>query len=198
MEKQFKNQHLAVKKHLGQDKYVINKNINNLISEGYIDESFYLNNKTKIDKNGSIACFISHFSLWKKLKNESGEVFLIFEDDCMVLPNFKNNLNNIYKFVPTDWDMLWLGHGKLKGKYINKNILVPLNNPGVGYNSEHHCYLIKKSSINKLLKILLPINSFLPKDSKIRKNFDKFNAYFVKNNLAIQDRKEFPKSERQN
>ena len=198
MEKQFKNQDLAVKKHLGQDKYKLKENINNLIKEGYIDNTFYLNNKTKVEKNGSIACFISHCSLWKKLKNEPGEVFLILEDDCMVLPNFKNNLNNVYTDIPTDWDMIWLGHNKLKGEYINKNILVPQNNPGVGYNAQHHCYLIKKSSINKLLGILLPINSFLTKDNKIRNNFDKFNAYFVKNNLAIQDRNEFKKSEREN
>tara|TARA_B110001469_G_C9644191_1_gene324915 strand:+ start:3203 stop:3952 length:750 start_codon:yes stop_codon:yes gene_type:complete len=198
MEKQFKNQDLAVKKHLGQDKYKLKENINNLIKEGYIDNTFYLNNKTKVEKNGSIACFISHCSLWKKLKNEPGEVFLILEDDCMVLPNFKNNLNNVYNDIPTDWDMIWLGHNKLKGEYINKNILVPQNNPGVGYNAQHHCYLIKKSSINKLLGILLPINSFLTKDNKIRNNFDKFNAYFVKNNLAIQDRNEFKKSEREN
>ena len=56
--------------------------------------------------------------------------------------------------------------------------------------------MIKKSSIDKLLDILLPINSFQSKDSKIRINFDKFNAYFVKQNLAIQDKNKFKKSER--
>jgi len=32
------------------------------IKEGYIDNTFYINNKKKIEKNGSIACFISHCS----------------------------------------------------------------------------------------------------------------------------------------
>ena len=50
--------------------------------------------------------------------------------------------------------------------------------------------------IDKLLNILLPIDSFLPKDSKIRISFDQFNAYFVKEKLAIQNRQKFPKSER--
>ena len=199
MEKQFLNQELTVNKHLGQDKLILKENIPKLIEEGYIDKEFYLNNKSGFKNNGSVACFISHCSLWKKLKNIPGEVFLIFEDDCKILPNFKNNVNEIYKDIPKDWDMIWLGHNKLVGEYIkNGNILIPKNNPGLGKNALHHCYMIKKSSIDKLLNILLPINSFLPKDSKIRKNFDKFNAYFVKQNLAIQDRKEFNKSEREN
>jgi GR25 family glycosyltransferase involved in LPS biosynthesis len=195
---QFKKNNLFVNKYLGQDKLILKENIPKLLEEGYIDKGFYLNNTEKVEKNGSIACFISHCSLWKKLKNEPGEVFLIFEDDCMVLPNFTNNVNKMIKYVQKDWDMIWLGHGKLKGKLINNNILVPENNPGPKFNSLHHCYLIKKSSIDKLLKILLPIDSFTPKDCKIRKNFDKFNAYFIKKSLAIQDWKKFNKSERKN
>ena len=197
IEKQFLNQYLVVNKHLGQDKLILNDNIPKLIEEGYIDKEFYFNNKAKFENNGSVACFISHCSLWKKLKNISGEVFLIFEDDCKILPNFKNNINEIYKDIPTDWDMIWLGHNKLKGEYINKNIIVPQNNPGRGFNAQQHYYIIKKKSINKLLDILLPINSFLTKDCKIRENFDKFNAYFLIKNLAIQDRKVFSKSERE-
>ena len=176
MKNQFKKNNLIVNKYLGQDKFIIKENIFKLLKENYIDKDFYYNNKDKVEKNGSIICFISHCSLWKKLKDKPGEVFLIFEDDCKILPNFSNNLNKMIKYVPEDWDMIWLGHGKLKGKFINKNVLVPENNPGVKFNSLHHCYLIKKSSVDKLLSILLPINSFLPKDSKIRKNFDKFNA----------------------
>ena len=195
---QFKNKYLFVNKYLGQDKLILKENIPKLLEEKYIDKDFYLNNKDKVEKNGSIACFISHCSLWKKLKDKPGEVFLIFEDDCKILPNFSNNVNKMLKYVPNDWDMIWLGHGKLKGIFINKNVLVPENNPGVKFNSLHHCYLIKKSSIDKLLSILLPINSFLPKDSKIRKNFDKFNAYFIKNSLATQNWKKFNKSERKN
>ena len=197
MEEQFKNIGIIAEKHLGQDKYKIAENIENILNEGYIDRSFYLNNKKKVEVNGSIACFISHCSLWKKLKNQPGNIFLIFEDDCHILPSFNTKLNNIYSDIPEDWDMIWLGHGKLKGKYINDNVLIPDNNPGIGKNAQHHCYMIKKSSIDKLLNILLPIDSFLPKDSKIRRNFDKFNAYFVKEKLAVQDRKEFPKSERE-
>nr|QDY51825.1 glycosyltransferase family 25 [Mimiviridae sp. ChoanoV1] len=195
---QFKKNNLFVNKYLGQDKLILKENISKLLKEKYIDKDFYFNNKDKVDKNGSIACFISHCSLWKKLKDKPGEVFLIFEDDCKILPNFSNNVNKMIKYVPNDWDMIWLGHGKLKGNFINNNVLVPENNPGLKFNSLHHCYLIKKNSIDKLLKILLPIDSFTPKDCKIRKNFDKFNAYFIKNSFAIQNREKFKKSERKN
>ena len=129
--------------------------------------------------------------------DEEGEVFLIFEDDCRILDKFKENVKKYEDYFPEDWDMLWLGHGKLKGKNINEFILKPENNPGSGYNALHHCYLIKKSSIKKILDILLPAKNFKSKDTILRSNFDKFNAYFLIPNLATQDRKTFRKSERE-
>ena len=92
--------------------------------------------------------------------------------------------------------MIWLGHGELKGKKINERILIPDNNPGIGKNALHHCYMIKRTSIPKFLNIFYPMTENLPKDSIIRRNFDKFNAYFVIDSLAIQDKITFSKSDR--
>ena len=194
MKKQFKNQNLYFKFHYGQDKYKINNNINYLINNNYINKDFYLKNKNKIN-NGSLACSISHCMLYKKLLNVNGDKFLIFEDDCEILLEFHKKLIKYYKYVPKDWDMIWLGYNNLKGKKINKYVLKPQNNPGIGFNAQHHCYLIKKTSINKILNILLPIKKFQPKDSILRNNFNKFNAYFIIPKFAIQKDKLF-KSER--
>ena len=82
---------------------------------------------------------------------------MIFEDDCHILPDFKEKAKRYLKEVPDDWDMIWLGHSKLKGRKIsNKHVLVPENNPGFGLNALHHCYMIKKSSIDKFLNFLYP------------------------------------------
>lgn len=194
MKNQFNNQNLHFNFHYGQDKYKINNNINNLINNNYLNNNFYIKNKKKIN-NGSLACLISHCMLYKKLLNVNGNKFLIFEDDCEILPDFFKKLSKYYNYVPKDWDMIWLGHNRLKGKKINKYVLKPQNNPGVGYNAQHHCYLIKKSSIDKILNILLPIKNFETKDSILRNNFNNFNAYFIITKLAIQKNNLF-KSER--
>lgn len=194
MKKQFIKNKLNFEFFYGQDKYKIKNNINNLINNNYIDNNFFIKNKKNIN-NGSLACLISHCMLYKKLLNVNGDKFLIFEDDCEILPDFLKNLSKYYNYVPNNWDMIWLGHNRLKGKNINKYVLKPQNNPGIGCNAEHHCYLIKKSSINKILKILLPVKKFQPKDSVLRNNFDKFNAYFIIPKLAIQKNNLF-KSER--
>ena len=66
-----------------------------------------------------------------------------------------------------------------------------------GYNSQHHCYLVKRNAVSKLEKVLLPVKkNFNTKDTVLRINFDKFNAYFYKEKLAVQDVDEFPTSER--
>ena len=144
-----------------------------------------------------MACLLTHCGLWEKLKQSHNKNFLIFEDDCHILPDFKEKAKRYLKEVPDDWDMIWLGHGKLKGRKISKNVLVPENNPGAGYNALHHCYMIKKSSIDKILNIIFPLKENISKDSIIRKNFDKFNAYFIVESLASQDRVNFRVSERQ-
>ena len=194
MNNQFKKNNLIVKKHVGQDKLLINKNVDFLLKNNYIHPDIL---KNKNLNNGSLACLITHASLYKKLLTEPGNIFLIFEDDCKILPNFKNNVKKYYKYFPNDWDMIWLGHAKLKGKLINNHVLVPQNNPGIGFNSHHHCYLVNKKGIRKVLDILLPAKNFQPKDSVLRNNFKKFNAYFLKENLAVQDRKTFRISDRE-
>ena len=107
MNNQFKKNNLTVKKHLGQDKQFINKNVDNLLKNNYIHPDIL---KKKNLNNGSLICLITHASLYKKLLTEPGNIFLIFEDDCKILPNFKNNVKKYYKYFPNDWDMIWLGH----------------------------------------------------------------------------------------
>ena len=150
-----------------------------------------------LEKKGTLACLLTHCGLWKKLKNSSKNNFLIFEDDCHILPNFESKAKKYLQEVPEDWDMIWLGHGKLKGDKISKNVLIPKNDAGPKLNSLHHCYMIKKSSIDKILNIIYPLNEPKSKDNILKKNYDKFNAYFIVNSLANQNWGKFPVSERE-
>jgi len=195
MEEQFNQTNLDCIRFNGFDKNLLtDKKIKELKKKNLISEDYYPHKSSY----GSICCLLAHTNLYKQIKNnfKSG-YFLIFEDDCKILPKFNKKLERYIKTLPTDWDMAWLGYNNIKGKKINEDWWKPKQGFFSGCNSQHHCYLLNYKFIDKVLKILLPINkSFINKDMIFRKNFDKFNGYFLKERLAIQDTNEFPISER--
>ena len=168
---------------------ILNLKENNIIEKNFNPPS---------NQYGSICCLLAHTNLYKHIQhNYKKGIFLIFEDDCKILPNFNEKLNKYIKTLPQNWDMAWLGYNDIKGDKINEDWYKPFKGRLWGYNSQHHCYLIKYKCIPKILKILFPIKqNFNTKDTVLRENFDKFNAYFLKERLATQDIDKFPKSER--
>lgn len=193
MKSQFRQQKLAVSWYSALDKNTIDEDfILNLKQKGIIT------NETQIkpDQYGTLGCFLSHTQLWKKLYEENaGETFLIFEDDCKLQQDFKKKVNKYMQNAPTDWDMIYLGYNTIKGERISRYFYKPHEvNRG---NSQHHCYLVKRKSLPKMLNILYPLKHSKPsQDNILRENFNKFNAYFVNERLAIQDLQKFPISER--
>ena len=196
MENQFQNHNLSINRFKAFDK--------NLVNQAYLDDLEGKNvilSKTQIKnkrKEGSLACLISHTNLWKKIHSEKkGDISLIFEDDCEILPNFQNKLDTALQNAPDDWDMIWLGYNNIKGDKVSEYYYKPYQGFHKGFNTQHHCYLVKTSSIPKILNIVFPVPlSFTNKDSILRNNFNKFNAYFYKEKLAVQDTETFPFSER--
>lgn len=188
MEKQLKKYKMNVKKFLGVDKDTIQMNY--FIKNGYIKLPF----KISKEKLGSLSCALSHILLYKKILKENKDndknIFLIFEDDAIILPKFKEKLFFYITKAPKDWDMIWLGYNKVYGKLVNKYFYKPFNKMN-RFNSCHHCYLVKKSSIEKILNILVPLNYiqniYSAHDICLRNNFHKFNAYFINNKMAVQN-----------
>lgn len=186
METQFKKHGMKVKKFTGVNKNTLQ--VEYFIKHGYINLPF----KIKKSRLGSMSCLLSHILLYQKIlsenKNNNKETFLIFEDDAIILPHFKKKLCFYLTKIPKNWDMVWLGYNNVYGKLVNPYFYKPLGNIN-DHNSQHHCYLIKKSSIKKILNVLLPINFIrnIPKDSHLKNNFHKFNAYFLNDKLALQN-----------
>ena len=118
---------------------------------------------------GSIGCYLSHIKLWNTILNDdkdiaSNEYTLIMEDDSFFtklgLINLELALNNIKHLK---WDILYVGHNKLRGniKYQD-NKAYPLfitpyifnkNENSKGYNSGFFGYIVRKSSLEKLINI---------------------------------------------
>ena len=142
MDEQIKKYNLNINKYYGVNKDKID--LKNLYNNKFL---LNINNINKKDL-GSLACYLSHIFLYIKIykenKDNNKEVFLIFEDDCIILPNFEKKLEFFYKYIPKNWDMVWLGYNNFSGIPINKYVGKPKNKSGFGYNSQHHCYLLKK------------------------------------------------------
>jgi hypothetical protein len=89
----------------------------------------------------------SHLSLYKNLSQTEGDVFLVLEDDVMVIDNI--NLEEVISKAPKDWDVIYLGG-------VNHHI----NHPPkiideVFYKCEFtfnaHAFLIKKEFIPTII-----------------------------------------------
>jgi GR25 family glycosyltransferase involved in LPS biosynthesis len=59
---------------------------------------------------GAVGCFMSHTSLFKRLRDdESKEFYLIFEDDAMIQPRVIEYIKYYINNAPKDWDMIMFG-----------------------------------------------------------------------------------------
>ncbi len=62
-------------------------------------------------KKAVLGCALSHMGLWWKLVNDHAEIgnYLIFEDDVKMVPGWRDTLTASMKYVPDDYDVLYLG-----------------------------------------------------------------------------------------
>ena len=131
--------------------------------------------------NGEIGCILSHVSVWRYLVKEKNiDKIMVLEDDAVLISNdIYDRINDIWRNVPNDWDIILIGFWLHKGnnaKKINQYI----------YKVKDfvllHSYIINKKGAEKLLS-LLPVN--MPLDSWIAFHSDKVNIYchsFFRNN----------------
>ena len=172
--KNIKNQNKEHKLKLTRFPAVYGKNINDkkLIEKGLLDKNHKL-------KKGQIGCYLSHLKLLKKAKNDNDNIIIVLEDDIVFSKNFKDKLNEYYKEVPDDWDIIYLGASRVKGKKISKHVLEGVYDKYIdgSFNMGTYAMMLNKKSINKLLKLLIPIKN--PIDTTIAKNNKNLKLYYI-------------------
>jgi glycosyl transferase family 25 len=129
-----------------------------------------------VKQPGSVGCAMSHITLWGKFRDSEDENIVIFEDDIIIPPNFKELLDRYVKQLPIDWDMCFLGNTKLYGIKISDNIVKMVGNNG--YNYGLFGYIINKKSVNKLLNIMTPMSTMIDNQLTIN-NINKLNCYIL-------------------
>tara|TARA_B100001093_G_scaffold243566_1_gene233328 strand:+ start:532 stop:1317 length:786 start_codon:yes stop_codon:yes gene_type:complete len=146
----------------------------------YLKRQRLISNDNKM-RLGSLGCGLSHISLWKNtLKNTDHENLLVFEDDCIIPPDFKKKLNMYMKQVPKNWDIVYLGGSNIYGKRISKNVLIPktVKNSRASFNTGTYCMLIKRRTLPLLLEKNIPISNNIDQAIK-NKVFKHINVYYL-------------------
>ena len=157
---------------------------NNILGKiGYNNLSLKIrNNHYQFNDVGAIGCYLSHIKTWEKIIEDNVDYGIIYEDDIEI--NKKINEEIIYNYIknlPKDWDILLLNKNRIKGKQYKKNI----------YKIERfictHSYIIKKTSINKIINNIYPINQQIDFKLSILAKKKIINIYHYKNKSMVYE-----------
>jgi GR25 family glycosyltransferase involved in LPS biosynthesis len=88
--------------------------LNNIEQKGYRTHHHQLT-------RGAVGCFLSHYTLYKKLlADNENDVYLIFEDDAVFGQNVTQLVKNSMQEAPPDWEIILLGKHRLAGELVNE------------------------------------------------------------------------------
>ncbi len=167
---------------------------------GHLTFTNYNDTKTQI---GEISCTCSHLKAIKKAYDDNQEIAVIMEDDisfCLV-PYWKEQLEEIVKRLPNDWEILQMSAGdKIRNKNIGLNQFFQIFTTDkveqkiFKRKKNSWCaniYLVNKRTMEKVIKKYFKSDNeliFTEKrnvyDNEI---FDQFNVYYLNIDLFPRD-----------
>ena len=125
---------------------------------------------------GAIGCYLSHYNIWKNELNK-GRNILVLEDDVILRKNLIKNFKEIYKQIPENWDIVYLGASNIYGKKIDRNIVEPIKTKnGSTFNTGMYGMLINKKALPILIKDSIPIDNNI--DQYIKNHLFKIKCIF--------------------
>lgn len=171
----------------------------------YEDNERMFNKKSKLWGNSAnqysimsyseLSCSIKHLEALNKIDTGSAEFNLILEDD--VIPKYNNFFKYINFFIrkPSTWDVLFIGEGmgeNYRKTKIGRRRLNPFKTIFKMQHPATNCleaYIVKKSSVQKILDELTPINLVI--DWELAYQFYKknMNIYWSKKSIFLQGSK---------
>lgn len=132
---------------------------------------------------GEIGCYLSHYSLLKKIKDIPG-YSVIFEDDVKFQHGLDKKIEKIISEME-DFDMIFLGNlQNARGSRIKSNIY----NPPKGTLWGTHGLLFKNENVQKIIDTLLSMECAIDNQYKKRIDEGKINAYVIQPNLCVQNK----------
>ncbi|KAL3930628.1 MAG: hypothetical protein SGBAC_011679 [Bacillariaceae sp.] len=126
---------------------------------------------------GEVGCTLSHVKLWKELalsvsaSSAGDESMLILEDDAIFHPTFSSSFAYMWKLVPKDWDIFYLGFCNVgpitpiiqqsfpssqeEGSSDNLTTTVSIFRPSYGFYT--HAYALRRKAAQALVSQHLPV-----------------------------------------
>lgn len=113
----------------------------------------------EIDAGGAIGASLSHFKAWTRAKGSSAPALVIFEDDIVLPPDFKERLGRVFDDLKTtDWDVIQLQ----VTRYTNGGIgAKPIKGSEPWHSVDSlmgaHAYVVSRRGAERLLARAYPI-----------------------------------------
>ena len=122
-----------------------------------------------------ISLHLNNYYIWQDMIKNNYKKCLILEDDCVFTEYFEN-LENDIKFIPENWELLYLGHSKkiTSSNTEEKNIKFKKLIKGV---AETHIYGVSLEGARVLIEHTYPIRAAI----------DGYLARFMINNRVLQN-----------
>jgi len=135
---------------------------------------------TKVTRiGGEIGCWLSHKRLLKHLNTLNvGPNFghLICEDDIVVPTDFTSKWNTVRHRVPSDWDVVYIGAGRVLGDRINPSVLRWKSETKLA-NLGTWAYLVRHRAVPKILEKMRYM--FAPVDVQYYRTFGDLKVYIM-------------------
>ena len=123
-------------------------------------------------KKAIIGCYMSHINIWKKIMKETGDYFLILEDDVRFEQGWIDQWNRAANYIPADAELLYWGGVLPPNKCGLSMVLETVNDywasirPNTLCNKTpmpifHFCtysYVITKAGARKLLEFIASLD----------------------------------------
>ena len=141
------------------------------------------------DKNdllpGQLGCAMSHLGVMNKIKDQSEEYALILENDVIIPENFQEIIEDLKKYFPDNWDIIFLGGCNIVGKKHNEKMIKPTDISGTK-NLCMHAVLVHKKNVQKVIDVLTPL--YRPIDSQLRDHYNELEVFYANPNIINQNK----------
>ena len=99
-----------------------------------------------------LGCAMAHIKTWKTFLSTNEPYCVIFEDDAIFEPDFKQNFDLCFKHVPKDFDIFYISclynRNFIDDNIVNQYIKIP------DFFLGAHSYVISRKGAEKLLKYI--------------------------------------------
>lgn len=115
----------------------------------------------KFRSTGVIGCALAHIRLWKEFLTTQEERLIVFEDDVILVKDFKDKLEVGMRHLPADYDICYLGYFGDSPYYDvvfslfsnpKRNEATPIKIPSIALAT--HAYMVSRKGAEKLVSLL--------------------------------------------